>query len=373
MNFDLTTEQKLLQKAAKDFASKEIEPLAPLMEKGQALPADFSKKLGDARFLGMLCPRKYGGSDAGYFSFILVLEQLSYPVSACAWLPGIHNSVAEAIYRFGTEEARTKYLPGICSGEYIASIVFTEPGTGSDPGSLTTTASFEGDSWLVNGTKRFHSLGNMAGPAMIVVREGDFVSCLLVDKDSPGYSSSKSWDFMGYVGLPCVDTYLNNVRVLAGNLMGERGKGFDVLVKMISGAKIASCARSLALSQAALDEAVKYAKGRPRRGSPIAAMMPIQAVVAEIASRLEAARWITYRAAFLREKGSDTLLDTAKAKLFVTRVAKEAADMSLQVHGAYGFTRDFKIERIYRAAREGEIVEGSSEIQRTIISNYVLA
>jgi len=373
VNFDLTTEQKLLQKAAKDFANKEIEPLAPLMERGQALPSNFPKKLGEARFLGMLCPRKYGGSDIGYFNFILVLEQLSYPVSACAWIPGIHNSVAEAIYRFGTEAAKEKYLPGACAGEYVASIVFTEPGTGSDPKSLTTTASFEGNTWLVNGTKRFHSLGNMIGPAMIVVREGDFINCLLVDKDSPGYSSSKSWDFMGYAGLPCVDTYLNNVRVPAENLMGERGKGFDILVKMISGAKIASCARSLGLSQAAQDEAVKYAKGRTRRGSAIFTMMSIQAMVAEIASRVEAARWITYRVAFLREKGFDTILDTARAKLFVTRVAKEVADMSLQVHGAYGFTRDFKIERIYRAAREGEIVEGSSEIQRTIISTYVLS
>lgn len=373
MNFDLTTEQKLIQKSARDFADKEIEPLTQRMERGEPLPADIPEKLGKARLLGLLVPRKYGGSEVGYLSYILATEQISYPVSVITWVTGICNTVAECINHFGTEELKQKYIPPICAGKAIGSIVFTEPGTGSDPKSLTTTAVLDGDFWVINGTKRFNSLGAFDGPAIIVVKENELINCIIVDKNCEGYTCSRPWEFMGYRGLPNVDTTLNNVRVPKENLLGQRGKGFDILLKMISGARVSSCARSLAIGQAALDEAIKYAKQRTRRGSPIATMMTIQAMVAEMASRVEAGRWMTYRAAFLREKGSDVILESAMAKLFLSRMAKEVADMGLQVHGAYGFTKDFKIERIYRAAKESEIVEGTSEIQRSLIANVLLA
>lgn len=373
MNFDLTAEQKLIQKSARDFADRVIEPAAQSMEKGEPLPADIPEKMAKARLLGLLAPKKYGGSEVGYLGYILATEQFCYPISAIAWIAGICNTVAECINHFGTEELKQKYIPPICSGKSLGSIVFTEPGTGSDPKSLATTAVLDGDFWVINGTKRFNSLGAFDGPAITVAKENELINCIIVDKNCEGYSSSKLWDFMGYRGLPTVDTFMSNVRVPKGNLLGQRGKGFDILLKMISGARISSCARCLAIGQAALDEAIKYSKQRTRRGSPIAAMMSIQGMIAEIVSRVEAARWMTYRVAFLREKDSDVTMESAMAKLFVSRMAREVADMSLQVHGAYGFTKDFKIERIYRAAKEGEIVEGTSEIQRTIIANYILA
>lgn len=373
MNFDLTTEQKLIQRSARDFADREIEPVTQRMEKGEPVPADFPSRLGKARLLGLLGHKKYGGSEVGYLTYILAMEQLCYPVSPCAWLVGICNSVVETLGYFGTEEQKAKYIAPVCKGEWLGSVVFTEPGTGSDPKALTTTAVLEGDFWVINGTKRFNSLGAYDGPALMTVKEKELINCIIVDKNCEGYTSSKPWQFMGYVGLPTVDTYLNNVKAPKGNLLGERGKGFNILLKLISGARISSCARSLGIGQAALDEAIKYSKQRMRRGSPIASMMSIQGMIAEMASRVEASRWLTYETAFLREKGSEAIKESAMAKLFVSRAAKEVADMGLQIHGAYGFTKDFKIERIYRAAKEGEIVEGTSEIQRSIIANYLLA
>lgn len=373
MNFDLTTEQKLIQKSARDFADRELEPATHRMEQGEPLPLDMPQKMAKARLLGLLAPNKYGGSDVGFLTYILAMEQISYSISACVYIPGICNSVVESINRFGSEELKEKYIPSVCSGKLIGSVAFTEPGTGSDPKLLTTTAVLDGDFWVINGTKRFNTLGAYDGPALVIVKEGEFINCIIVDKNCEGYSSTQPWEFMGYRGLPTVDNYLKNVRAPKSNLLWEKGKGFDILLRLISGARLSSCARSLGVGQAALDETVKYSRQRTRRGSPIASMMSIQGMVAEIASRIEAARWMTYRAAFLREKGSDVIMESAMAKLFVSRMAREVADMSLQIHGAYGFTKDLKIERIFRAAKEGEIVEGTSEIQRTVIANYILA
>ncbi len=373
MDFNLTTEQKLIQKATRDFAEKEIAPVVLEMEKGAPLPDNVIEKMAKAKLLGMLAPRKYGGTDTGYLAYIMANEQFSYVITACSFVMVVCNSIAEAINRFGTEEQKEKYVRGICEGKLMGSLSFTEPSTGSDPKALATTAVLAGDHWVINGTKRFNTLGAYNGPALVFAREGDSVHCIIVDKNCEGWSSSKPWDFMGYRGTPTVDSFLKDVRVPIGNLLLEKGKGFEILLKIISGARISSCARSLGLGQAALDESIKYAKQRTRRGSPIASMMSIQGMIAEMASRLEAARWLTYRTAFLREKGGDVLLESAMTKIFVTRTAKELADMGIQIHGAYGFTKDFKIERIYRAAKEGEIVEGSSEIQRTIVASMLLA
>lgn len=373
MDFNLTTEQKLIQKAARDFAEKEIAPVVLEMEKGAPLPDGIIEKMAKARLLGMLAPRKYGGSETGYLTYIMATEQFNYVITAFSFVMAVNNSIAEAINRFGTEEQKQKYVTGISQGKLMGSLSFTEPGTGSDPKALTTTAVLQGDYWIVNGTKRFNTLGAYDGPALLFAKEGEAVHCVVVDKNCEGYTSSKPWDFMGYRGTPTVDNFLKDVRVPQGNILGERGKGFEILLKIISGARISSCARSLGVGQAALDESIKYSKQRTKRGSPIANMMTIQSMIAEMASRLEAARWMTYRTASLREKGADVLLESAMAKIFVTRTAKELADMGLQIHGAYGFTRDFKIERIYRAAKEGEVVEGSSEIQRTIVASMLLA
>lgn len=373
MDFNLTTEQKLIQKATRDFAEKEIAPIVLEMEKGAPLPAEAIQKMAKARLLGMLAPKKYGGSETGYLAYVLANEQFSYVITACSFVLVVCNSIAEAISRFGTEEQKEKYVRGISEGRLMGSLSFTEPATGSDPKALATTAVLEGENWIINGTKRFNTLGAYDGPALLFAREGDAVHCIIVDKNCAGYTSSKPWEFMGYRGAPTVDSYLNNVSVPRGNLLWERGKGFEILLKIISGARISSCARSLGVGQAALDESIKYAKQRTRRGSPIASMMSIQSMIAEMVSRLEAARWLTYRTAFLREKGGDVLLESAMTKIFVTRTAKELADMGLQIHGAYGFTKDFKIERIYRAAKEGEVVEGANEIQRTIVASMLLA
>ncbi len=374
MEFYLTSEQKLIQKAAKDFADTEIEPIAAQIDQQKEIPPDMAKKMGKARLLGMVVPRKYGGSEAGYLSYVLALEQIDYPVSACTFIMQINNMVAGAIAQYGTEEQKERYVKPLCEGETFGGWAFTEPATGSDPKSLATKAELEGDYWVINGTKRFHTFGNLDGPTVIFANvEGEKTTAFIVDKNTEGYTSSRPFELMGNLGLETGDTYLNNVRVPKGNLFGEVGRGFDLMVKVIATGRLAVCIKSVAIGQASLDEAIKYAKQRVRRGVPIASMQAIQWMLAEMASRVEAARWMTYRIAFLKDEGEGVQKESAMAKLFTSRVAKEVADMGLQIHGAYGYTKDFKIERIYRVAKEAEIVEGASEIQRSIIAGYLLA
>ena len=374
MEFQLTIEQRLIQKVARDFAQTEIEPIAAQVDRDKKIPSDMARKMAKVRLLGMVIPEQYGGSGAGYLNWILALEQLNYPVSSCSVFANMTNMVGGAIAEFGTEEQKQRYLKLICDGELIASWVFTEPATGSDPLSLVTRAKLEGDCWVINGTKRFHTLGHLDGPAVIFANvEGRKTTAFIVEKNIEGYACSKPFELMGNHGLETVDTSLHNVRIPKSNLFGEVGKGFDIMLRVAAVGRLSLSIKSVAMAQAALDEAVKYAKQRTRRGVPIASMQAIQWMLAEMAVRVEAARWMTYRAAFLKEQGEDISKESAMNKLFASRVAKEVADMSMQVHGSYGFTKDFKIERIYRDAKENELIEGSSEIQRSIIARYLVA
>ena len=368
MDFSLTREQQVMQRAAREFADREIEPIADQIEKEAKVPSDMAKKMAQAELLGMLAPREYGGAEAGWLNYVLVVEQIHYPVTACTWVMTDANNFVYLVQDSGTEEQKQKYIMPVMSGEVDATVAFTEPATGSDPKMLTTTAVLEGEHWIINGTKRFASGGNHPGPIMLFAKtDGDRISALLFDKWGEGYTVSKLWGLMGLRGLETVDVFLDNVRVPWDSIVGERGEGLAILLRLVGGAKLPIAIRSVACGQRALDEAIKYAKERMTRKGPISDMQGHRWMLAEMASRVEAARWLVYRTAFLRDEGRDVGMEAAMAKLFAGQAGEWVASQAFQIHGAYGYTTDFPIERIYRAAKQSEIAEGVNEIQRSIV------
>ncbi|MFA4835830.1 MAG: acyl-CoA dehydrogenase family protein [Dehalococcoidia bacterium] len=373
MDFRLTMEEKLIQKMAHEFASTQIEPIAAQIDREKKIPREIANKMGDAGLLGMPLPRQYGGSDSGFLNWILALEQMHYPVSSASSFMNMCVMVGRGIVQFGTEAQKKQFIPPLCTGELIGSWAFTEPSTGSDPKSLVTRAERDGGHWVINGVKRFNTKGNLDGPAVVFANvDGLKTTAFIVDKNQEGYINSKPYELMGNLGTETVDTRFVNVRVGQDRLLGEIGQGFSILLAAAAVGRLGLSIKSVAMAQAAQDEGVKYAKQRTRRGVPIGSMQAIQWLLAEIAVRVEGARWMTYRTAALKDQGSDILKESSMIKLFATRLAKEAVDMSMQIHGSYGFIRDFKIERIYRTVKENELIEGSSEVQRSIIGGHLM-
>ena len=369
MDFELTEEQKMFQKLARDFAEREIEPIADDIEReGKILPSPegMAQKMAKVGLLGIIIPEKYGGLEQGFLSLVLATEQIHYPCTAVTWLLA-GQGLAELIVHNGTEEQKKECVPPIVEGKVIPSGAFTEPATGSDPRLLTTTAVLEGGSWVLNGTKRFTTWGHLDGFGVFYCKtDGTGLSGMIVPKHVPGYTCSKPWGLLGVRGLETVDVFLRDVRVPEKNLFGQRGKAVSVLMEMVGAGRLEIAIRSVSCGQRALDEAIKYAKERTTFHGPIANMQGHRWLLAEMASRVEAARWLTYRAAWLRERRKEGHM-ASMAKLFAGQAGEWVASQSLQIHGAYGYTTDYKIERIFRAAKQSEIAEGVNEVQRSAI------
>lgn len=373
MDFKLTPEQEMIKKAAKEFADREIEPIAAQVEREKNMPPDMLKKFAKARLLGMTIPREYGGVGSSFLNWVLATEQISYPASACGGLMAMNNTVPNMIARYGTEEQKEKYIRPLCQGEVIASLAFTEPATGADPRLITTTAELDGEYYRINGTKRFITDSPFDGPAILFAKTNDRISGFIVDKNSEGYTTSKPYELMGGGGWVTADIYLKDVRVPKGNLLGDLDNGFIILLQWAATSKLALCAGSVGLAQAALDESVRYAKERVLRNNrAIASTQSIQWMLAEMACKIEAARYLVYWAASLVDQGKDVMREAAIAKLFSSRAGVEVADMGLRIHGAYGFTTEYKIERIYRQAKGNEVIEGTSEVQRSIVAGFLV-
>ncbi len=369
MDFDLTEDQLMLQTTVKEFASREIEPVAAQIDREGRLPDSLIKKMAGLGLLGMTVPRQYGGTEAGSLSCAIAIEQLAYSGTGAWWLAGFNNSIPESIVHFGTEEQKEKYLKPLCDGTAYASIQFTEEDTGSDPAALITTARPEGESYLINGMKRFSTFGARDGHATLWAKdETEKCSCFLIEKNVAGYSAPKIWQLMGGGGMEAADVYFEDVRIPRENLLGVKGEGIQVLLFWIAIEKIEQCAACVGMAQAALDEAVKYAKSRLARGRPISEMQGTRWMLADMQSKLEAARWLTYRAAFLQDrKAGDWMTQAAVAKLSVVPATMEVVETSRRIHGAYGYTKEFKIERLYRAIAGATAIAVSLEINRSIV------
>ena len=370
MDFTLSGESKLMVKAARDFAEQVIEPTAAKIEEEDALPDDILQKLAKARMLGMMIPREYGGVGSTALNVILILEELAKTGSAAAFLMAFCNSVAETIYHWGSEDLRRRFVPPLCDGSSYPAMAFTEPGTGSDPTAITTTALPDGNAYILNGTKRFITQGHKRGFGVFYAKDEDErITAFMVDKSSQGYSWSKPWALMGLAGQGLVDVFLKDVKVPKEGILGEKGKGFHILLRWIAGERVQQTAFMVGMGQACLDESLRYAKERMVRGRPMTAMQGFQWMLAEMHTSIEACRWWTYRVASKQDEGTDIQVDSAALKLFVVPTIQEVARKALQVHGSYGYCKDYKIERLYRTIAHAGVTAGSTESQKTIVGS----
>jgi alkylation response protein AidB-like acyl-CoA dehydrogenase len=373
MDFNLSEQQKMLQRVAKEFATDSVKPRAAEIDSSGQFPFDLAQEMGKRGYQGLPYPAQYGGSEAGYVSYTLVLEQICQASLTVGSIMSVNTVPEEAIFRFGSEEQKRTLLAPLAQGELLGSIAFTEAETGSDPQAITTMAKKSGDGYVITGQKQFVALAPAANLALVFTRrEGKGLNAFLIDTSSPGYNIREPCETMGVKGLGTSVIYLDEVYVPQQNLLGEVGQGFGILLEAISLGRLGAAVGGIAVAQAALELSIDYAKQRKALGKPIAKMPAIQWHLAEMASRIEAGRWLVYRTAFLRDQGLDIKYESSVAKLFASQVAVEVTRMAMQVCGSYGAMTTMPIERLYRDAKMTEIYAGISEIQRSIIGNYLV-
>jgi len=377
MDFTLTKEQLLIQKMARDFAQQNIAPLAEQIDRENQVPGEIFQGLAELDLFGMPYPEAYGGAGAGYETYVLAMEQIARVSSGPAMAISAHCLGLASISNYGTEEQKQKYMIPACRGEHITSFAFTEPGTGSDPKQITSTAVLEGDHYVINGTKRFITNANYPGTLVVFVKDSQSgkPTAFLIDKFCAGYSVSEPWHKVGWHGGVLSDIYLQNVQVPRENVLGELGNGYPVLQYGIAFGKIGMNAVALGTTLAALEESVKYAKEKTHRGEPIAKFQAIQLKIADIAIKYETSRWLAYRLGVLAnnpKSPADFAREAALSKVVVAENAVAAARLAVDIHGSYGLMEDYQVSRLYRDAIMGPQVEGVIDMQKLIVAGSIL-
>jgi alkylation response protein AidB-like acyl-CoA dehydrogenase len=374
MDFNLSEQEKMLQSLARDFALKEVMPQAAGIDRTGQFPLDLAREMGRRGFRGLPYPVAYGGSGAGYVSFVLVLEQLCQASMSVGAIMAVNTVPEEGIFRFGSEEQKQRLLSPLAKGEWLGGIGFTEPDTGSDPRAITTMARRSGNGFVINGQKMFMSLAPVLNVVLLFARRdsGEGLNAFIVESKSLGFAVQETLETMGLRGLGTSIVNLDDVYVPGENLIGKEGQGFDILLEAISIERMSVAMQGVAVAQAALELSLDYARQRKAQGKPIARMQAIQQQLAEMASRIEAARWLVYRTAFLRDRGRSIQYESSMAKLFASQVAVDVTRMAMQIHGSYGTMKSLPIERLYRDAKMTEIYVGISEVHRSIIANRLL-
>ena len=381
MDFDLSEEQKLIQETAREFAAAELEPAAAGLDQGgdREIFYENLKKLSELGFMGLNIKDEYGGSEAGVVAFSLAMTELGRACASTAVTVSVNNMVSEVIQALGTEEQKQKYITRICSGEYLAGAFgLTEPGAGSDPAGMTTTAVLAGDEWVLNGSKLFISSGTFAGVFVVwavtdpKAPKGKGISLFLVEPGVEGFEIGKSEKKMGQHASPTNELLFQNCRIPKDALMGNLNDGFRVAVSELAGGRIGIGSLGLGLGLAAMDCATAYSLERSQFGRKISDFQAIQWKIADRYTELEAARLLLLNASFKKEQGRSFAKEASMAKVFATEAANRACYDALQILGGYGYTRDFPVERYARDARITTIYEGTSEIQRLIISREIL-
>jgi len=368
VNFNLTEQQEMFQKEVRKFAETELTPVVDIMDKQNDFPHEIRPKFAAMDLYGIPFDPKYGGAGSYHVSLVLAMEEIAKVLAPLAIHMQLGNVTCDRFNKLGTEEQKKEYMIPICEGKKVVCFCFTEPDTGSNPKMIKTTARLDGDSYVLNGTKRFITNAPFADAALIFAKddEGD-LSLFLVEADRKGFSTEKKLDKLGLRGTELSDVILEDVRIPRENLLGGKGGKFDALKDAMTIGKMCLSAQCVGLMQASLDEAIRYAMHRMHFDEPIFDLQAIHWLLAEMASRLEASRWLTYRAALLKDQGIGTIKDMAITKLFVTQTAVDVCRWGMQVHGAYGISKEYKIERLYRDAKMYELLEGTSEIQRELI------
>ena len=378
MDFTLTEEERMVRSTAREFARKDLAPVAAEANEEGRFPDGIYAKLGELGFLGMTLPEEYGGVGFGNMSLVLVLEEISRVCASTAVTLSVHNSLTNAaILKWGKEELKRTFLPRLATGEILGAYALTEPSAGSDVSAVRTSAEKRGDEYVLNGTKLFISTGNKAGAIVVFARTDPDdrtrgMTAFLVEPSFEGFSVGKEEDKMGLRASTTVELVFEDCRVPAANVLGEVGEGMQIALALLDGGRIGIAAQSLGIAQAALDEAVIFARGREQFGKRIVDFQGIRWKIADMATDLDAARLLVYRAASLRDAGEPVGREASMAKLFASTAANRIAYDAVQIHGGVGYTKEYLVERLFRDARVLEIYEGTSEIQRLVISRNVL-
>jgi len=378
MDFNLTEEQELIKQNTREFAVENLEPIAAELDRTGRYPAETIEKLAELDFMGMPYPEEYGGVGADFLSYILVVEELSRSCASTGIIYAAHCSLAcWPIYKWGSEELKQKYLVPMCKGGKLGAVALTEPGAGMDAAAVRCTATLEGGEYILNGTKCFITNGGVADVYIIIALTNPAVgvrglSAFVVDANLPGFEIGKHEEKMGIRGSQTTELIFKNCRIPQANIIGKPGRGFGIAMGTFDGGRIGVAAQAVGIAQAALDEAVKFAKERVQFGSPIASKQAIQWMLADMATQIQAARLLTYHAATLKGEDKPFTKEASMAKLFAAEAADFVCNKAIQIHGGYGFIKDFKVERLYRDAKICSLYEGTSEVQRMIISGSVL-
>lgn len=368
----------MIQKIARDFAETQIKPLARETDEKERFNRDLYREMGRVGLMGMTVSREYGGAGVDRLSYALALEEVAKACGSTALTMEAHNSLSMLhIFEKGTEEQRRKYVPKLARGEWLSAWALTEPGSGSDSGAARTTAVADGDQWVLDGTKCLITTGHEADVVVVMAmtdrsRGPKGISAFLVEKGTPGFTPGVEEKKLGMRGSITSELIFEQCRIPRESLLGEPGQGFVGAMQMLDGGRVAISALAVGLAQAALDESVKYARERHQFGRPIAQFQAIQWKLADMAAQIEAARLLTHRAAWMEQAGKRISREASIAKLVSTEMATRVCLDAIQIHGGYGYTRDYPVERLMRDAKLCEIGEGTSEVQRMLIARHLL-
>ena len=378
MNFIYNENQNLIADMIRTFGEQNITPFVKEWDDNQFFPVDVFKKLGELGLMGVLVPEQYGGSGFSYTEYVTAIEELSKIDPSIGLSMAAHNSLCTGhILQFGSEQQKQKYLPKLATAEFIGAWGLTEHNTGSDSGGMSTTAVREGDEWVINGAKNFITHAISGDVAVVIVRTGEKgdsrgMSTFVVEKGTTGFFSGKKEDKLGMRASETAELVFDNCRVPAANMLGEEGEGFIQSMKVLDGGRISIAALSLGIAKGAYEASLKYSKERVQFGKPIAHHQAIAFKLADMATTIDASELLIYQAAAKKNAGKPTTLDGAMAKYYSSEVAVKVSTDAVQIHGGYGYTKDFPVERFYRDSKLCTIGEGTSEIQKMVIAKQIL-
>ncbi len=382
MDLHLSKEHEMLRKMYREFAENEVKPLAEEVDETEEFPAETVKKLGKLGMMGIYFPKEYGGAGADVLSYAMAVEEMSKVCGTTGVIISAHTSLCCApIFEHGTEEQKMKYLPKLCSGEWIGAFGLTEAGAGTDAQGQQTTAVDAGDHWVLNGTKIFITNAGFAHVFVIIAVTGSTVdkkgrkrkeiSAFIVERDFPGFSVGKHEKKMGIRGSSTCELIMEDCIVPKENLLGKLGNGFKIAMQTLDGGRIGIASQALGLAEGAVEEAVKYTKERVQFGKRISEFQNTQFQLADMHTRTEAAKWLVYSAAMKKQNHEDYSADASMAKLFAAETASDVTRRAVQLFGGYGYTREYPVERMMRDAKITEIYEGTSEVQRMVIASHL--
>ena len=378
MAFQLTDEQLMIQSMVREFARDVVAPEAARRDREKIFPLDILKQMGELGLMGMMIPSEYGGSGADTVSYVLALSEIAGACASTAVVMSVQNSiVCESLLRFGSEEQKQKFLIPLAEGDVIGAFALTEPNAGSDPVSQTTHAVRDGDHYVINGTKRFITSGKNAHTVIVTAKtdEGQRhkgISAFVVTKDDPGLKVGQTEDKLGLRASDTTDLIFDDCRVPASQRLGAEGQGFAIAMQGLDGGRIGIAAQSIGVARAALKASIQYAQEREQFGQKISKFQGLRWIIADMATEIEAALQLTMSAAAMKDRGESYTMQASMAKLYASEMVNRITARAIQMHGGYGYTKEYPVERYFRDARVFTIYEGTSEIQRVVISNHIL-